>query len=88
MTKQLKCNLRFINFSKNNNKTLKDTQIIEKNIYEKNIEQPIVHPNEILNRTSLFFRVHVAGIIESASVINYIKFSSMMETPFIVNMTL
>lgn len=41
----------------------------EKNIYEKNVEQPIIVPNELSNRTSLFFRVHVSGIIESANVI-------------------
>ena len=39
----------------------------EKNIYEKNLEQPIIIPNELANRTSLFFRLHVSGIIESAS---------------------
>jgi hypothetical protein len=45
----------------------------EKNIYEKNLEQPIIVPNELANRTSLFFRLHVSGIIESANVKQFTK---------------
>jgi hypothetical protein len=45
----------------------------EKNIYEKNLEQPIIVPNELANRTSLFFRLHVSGIIESENVNQFTK---------------
>jgi len=64
----LKCK-NYFKHSKTNNKTIIDNQAnIEKNIYEKNLEMPIIVPNELGNRASLFFRIHVAGIIESASV--------------------
>ena len=71
MKKRLKCINSFKYSKNNNNKSINDNRVIqEKNIYEKNVEMPIIIPNELANRTSLFFRIHVAGLIESASVYN------------------
>lgn len=66
----------------------------EKEYLKNNIEAPIdINKNEMVNiqelgvKNSLFFRLHVTGLIESANVIFKLMISFTKVMPFIANTT-
>jgi hypothetical protein len=68
-----------------------DIDAIQKNIDNslKINNNDLINPGDMAIRNSLFFRIHVSGLIESANVYNNINLftahSFMTETPFIAN---